>query len=127
MYSVLFLSLFCSAVLRKWLILVVFGVLLVVFARDVWENLGKWNKMGVLCVLELSPWCGAAGAAVWCFCWWLAPLGIGAFWRIGLFSPPPFFAFSEKIFEFISGLFCELLWSELESERKIFCSLGLTV
>ena len=36
---------------RNVLILVAFGALLLMLARDVWENLGKWNKMGGGCVL----------------------------------------------------------------------------
>lgn len=62
-HSVSFSALVCCVVLcavalawRNVLILVVFGALLQVLACDVWENLGKWNKMGVLCVLNLSPW-----------------------------------------------------------------------
>jgi hypothetical protein len=86
---------------RNVLILAAFSALLLVLACDVWENLGKWNKMGVLCVVISRTGSGAAGASAGCSLR-SAVVHSGA---LVIFTPP-FFAFSEKIFEFVSGSFC---------------------
>lgn len=97
----------CAVVLVrcKWLNLVVFGVLLLVLACNVWENLGKWNKMGVLCAFgSLSLLVLLCGAAAVCSLR-SAVVHSGS----SVIFTPPFFAFLEKIFEFASGLFYERL------------------
>jgi hypothetical protein len=53
-----------ALVLHNVLILVAFSALLLVLACDVWENLGKWNKMGAVCFVIYRPGCSPGGASV---------------------------------------------------------------
>jgi hypothetical protein len=94
-HFILFCPLFCCAVLRisalllrNVLILVAFSVLLLVLARDVWENLGKWNKMGGAVFGSLALLCGAAAGCSLRS----ALVHFGAL----VYSPPLFLHFQKK-------------------------------